>query len=209
MADATTTAKPSPASTTTVPTTTVPTTASATEPATELPLVPGRWALDTLHSQVSFSVRHLGVSKVRGRFNDVAADLVVGATADTSSVTATIAVASLDTGNPDRDAHVLSDELLDVAKRPTLAFRSLAVQGTGSDWTVEGELTIGEVTRPISLDVELGGVQDFFDGSRHAGFEASTQLRRKDFGIDFGAANALLGDVIKIELDLQFVEPQD
>ena len=188
-------------------TTTIPTTAPATS-ATELPLVPGRWALDTLHSQVSFSVRHLGVSKVRGRFNDVAADLVVGSTADTSSVTATIAVASLDTGNPDRDAHVLSDELLDVATRPTLTFRSLAVRGVGSDWTLDGELTIGEVTRPISLDVELGGVEDFFDGSRHAGFEASAQLRRKDFGIDFGASNALLGDVIKIELDLQFVEPQ-
>jgi polyisoprenoid-binding protein YceI len=188
-------------------TTTIPTTAPATS-ATELPLVPGRWALDTLHSQVSFSVRHLGVSKVRGRFNDVAADLVVGPTADTTSVTATIAVASLDTGNPDRDAHVLSDELLDVATRPTLTFRSLAVRGVGSDWTLDGELTIGEVTRPISLDVELGGVEDFFDGSRHAGFEASAQLRRKDFGIDFGASNALLGDVIKIELDLQFVEPQ-
>lgn len=205
MTDATTTT----ANPTTASATTVPTTASAVEPVSELPLVPGRWALDTLHSQVSFSVRHLGVSKVRGRFNDVAADLVVGSTADTSSVTATIAVASLDTGNPDRDAHVLSDELLDVSKRPTLAFRSLAVRGAGSDWTVDGELTIGEVTRPITLDVELGGVEDFFDGSRHAGFEASTQLRRKDFGIDFGASNALLGDVIKIELDLQFIEPQD
>lgn len=185
------------------------TTAHPTTAPTELPLVPGRWALDTLHSQVSFSVRHLGVSKVRGRFNDVAAELIVGPTAEASSVTATIAVASLDTGNADRDAHVLSDELLDVATRPTLAFRSLAVRGAGSDWTVDGELTIGEVTRPISLDVELGGVEDFFDGSRHAGFEASTQLRRKDFGIDFGPSNALLGDVIKIELDLQFVEPQD
>jgi len=189
--------------------TATPTSTADTATATAaLPLVPGRWALDTHHSQVSFSVRHLGVSKVRGRFNDVAADLVVGQSADTSSVTATIAVASLDTGNADRDAHVLSDELLDVSKRPTLAFRSLAVRGAGSDWTVDGELTIGEVTRPISLDVVLGGVEDFFDGSRHAGFEASTQLRRKDFGIDFGASNALLGDVIKIELDLQFVEPQ-
>jgi polyisoprenoid-binding protein YceI len=184
------------------------TSAPASAPASDLPLVPGRWTLDTHHSQAGFTIRHLGVSKVRGRFRDLEADLVVGDTAESSSVTATIAVASLDTGNADRDAHVLSDELLDVTTRPTLAFRSLAVHGAGSDWTVDGELTIGDVTRPITLDVELGGVQDFFDGTRHAGFEATAQLRRKDFGISFGAADAVLGDVVKIELDLQFVEPQ-
>jgi polyisoprenoid-binding protein YceI len=184
------------------------TTASAPASATGLPLVPGRWALDAAHSQVGFSIRHLGVSKVRGRFSDLDAALVVGPTAESSSVTATIAVASLDTGNADRDAHVLSDELLDVSTRPTLAFRSLAVHGAGSDWAVDGELTIGDVTRPITLDVELGGVEEFFDGTRHAGFEATAQLRRKDFGISFGAGDAMLGDVVKIELDLQFVEPQ-
>lgn len=183
-------------------------TTTTTAPTADLPLAPGRWALDAHHSQASFSIRHLGVSKVRGRFSDLEADLVVGPTAAACSVSATISVASLDTGNADRDAHVLSDELLDVAKRPTLAFRSLAVSGAGADWTVDGELTIGDVTRPITLDVELGGVEDFFDGSRHAGFEGTTQLRRKDFGLGFGAADAILGDVVKIELDLQFVEPQ-
>jgi polyisoprenoid-binding protein YceI len=191
--------------------TTTTTPATATAPAAApggLPLIPGRWTLDAHHSQVSFSIRHLGVSKVRGRFRDLDADLVVGTTPEASSVTATIAVASLDTGNADRDAHVLSDELLDVGKRPTLAFRSLAVQGEGADWTIDGELTIGDVTRPITLDVELGGVEDFFDGTRHAGFEATTQLRRKDFGLAFGAGEAILGDVVKIELDLQFVEPK-
>ncbi|HEX5946680.1 MAG TPA: YceI family protein [Acidimicrobiales bacterium] len=188
--------------------TTAPTAPTETAPDSDLPLVPGRWTLDAAHSQVGFSIRHLGVSKVRGRFSDLEADLIVGPTAAASSVAATIAVASLDTGNADRDAHVLSDELLDATQRPTLAFRSLAVHGAGSDWSVDGELTIGDVTRPITLDVELGGVEDFFDGSRHAGFEATAQLRRKDFGISFGAADAMLGDVVKIELDLQFVEPR-
>ena len=188
--------------------TTTTTSPSAPGPAAGLPLVPGRWALDPAHSQVTFSIRHLGVSKVRGRFGDFDAELVVGPTAETSSVNATVAVASVDTGNADRDAHVLADDLLDVGRRPTLAFRSLAVHGAGSDWTLDGELTIGGVTRPLSLDVEFGGVADFFDGTRHAGFEARGELRRKDYDIDFGAADALLGDVVKIELDLEFIEPQ-
>lgn len=182
--------------------TTTPTTSTST-----LPLVPGRWAIDPFHSSVGFAIRHLGVSKVRGRFGEVDAALVVGPTIEDTSVTATVAFASIDTGNADRDAHVLAPEFLDVERRPAMAFRSTAVRGAGTDWVLEGELTIGDVTRPLTLDVELGGVEDFFDGTRHAGFEATGELRRKDFGLDFGAGGALLGDVVKIELDLQFVEP--
>jgi polyisoprenoid-binding protein YceI len=81
------------------------------------------------------------------------------------------------------------------------------VSGKGDDWSLEGELTIGDVTRPVALDVEFGGVVDVpMDGSRHAGFEATGEIRRSDFGLDFGAG--LLGDVVKIQLDMQFVEPQ-
>ncbi|MEU5847249.1 YceI family protein [Saccharopolyspora shandongensis] len=175
---------------------------------TALPLKAGRWALDPLHSSVGFAIRHLGVSKVRGRFAEVDAELVVGGTLDGSAINATVAVASIDTGNPDRDAHVLAPDLLDVAKRPTLAFRSTRLSGAGEDWTLEGELTIGEVTRPIAFDVEFGGVQDLPDGSRHAGFEANGEIRRRDYGINFGPGEALLGDVVKIQLDVQFVEPK-
>lgn len=174
---------------------------------TALPLVPGRWALDPHHSQVGFAIRHLGVSKVRGRFGQVDAELVVGTGLDASAVSATVALASIDTGNAERDAHVTGPEFLDVERRPTMAFRSTRISGAGADWRLEGDLTIGDVTRPLALDVELGGVEDFFDGTRHAGFEARGELRRKDFGLDFGASGALLGDVVRIELDLQFVEP--
>jgi polyisoprenoid-binding protein YceI len=178
----------------------------------ELPLRPGHWALDANHSSIGFTVRHLGVSKVRGHFRDFDVTVVVGDTPETSSVTATIDVASLDTGNPDRDAHVLSADLIDVAARPTMTYRSTAISGDGDDWTVEGELTLGEVTQPVTLAVELGGVQEFpADGRRHAGFEATTQIRRTDFGVDIalppGVSGAMLGDVIKIELDLQLLEP--
>ena len=122
-------------------------------------------------------------------------------------VTATVAMASIDTGNAERDAHVLSPELLDVERRPTMTFRSRGVRGAGTSWALDGELTIGDVTRPLTLGVELGGVEPFFDGTRHAGFEATGELRRRDFGLGFGALGAMLGDVVEIELDLQFVEP--
>ncbi len=176
-----------------------------------LPLAPGRWAVDTNHSSISFSIRHLGVSKVRGRFTRFEADVVIGETLETTSVNATVDVASIDTANADRDAHVLSPDIIDVAMRPTMVFRSTHVRGAGSEYQIDGELTIGEVTRPIVLAVELGGIESFPGGPRHAGFEATTEIRRKDFGIDVamppGISAVALGDVVKVELDLQLLEP--
>jgi T5SS/PEP-CTERM-associated repeat protein len=183
------------------------TTSSSTTTGTTLPLIPGSWALDTNHTSVTFNIRHLGVAKVRGRFGDVTAELVVGSTPADSHVTATVQLASIDTGNAERDAHVRAADLLDTDSRPTMTFRSTTVRGEGSQWTVDGDLTIGDVTRPLTLAVELGGVEAFFDGTRHAGFEATGEIHRKDFGLGFGPLGAMLGDVVKFELDLEFIEP--
>src|ERR1700724_3345007 len=177
-----------------------------------LPLAPGHWAVDTNHSSIGFSIRHLGVSKVRGRFTRFDADVVIGDTLDTTSVTATVDMASIDTANADRAAHVASPAIIDVAKRPTMAFRSTRIAGAGSEYQIDGDLTIGDITRPIVLAVELGGIENFPGGPRHAGFEATTEIRRKDFGIDIamppGVSAVALGDVVKIELDLQLLEPE-
>src|SRR3954470_11943444 len=177
-----------------------------------LPLAPGRWAVDSNHSSIGFSIRHLGVSKVRGRFTRFDADIVIGETLDTTTVRATVDIASIDTANADRDAHVLSPDLIDVAKRPTMAFRSTRVAGAGSEYQVDGDLTIGDITRPVVLAVELGGIETFPGGPRHAGFEATTEIRRKDFGIDLamppGVSAVALGDVVKVVLDLQLLEPE-
>ncbi|MFC9971521.1 YceI family protein [Spirillospora sp. NPDC127200] len=170
-----------------------------------VPLRAGRWELDPLHSAVGFTVRHLGISKVRGRFQKFDAALTVGETLADTSVTATIDIGSIDTGNPDRDAHVLAPDMLDVATRPTMAYRSTAVVPDGDDWRLEGELTIGGVTRPVALALEFGGVEEFGEYGRHAGFEATGEIRRSDYELRFGAG--MLGDVVKISLDLQFVEP--
>ncbi len=179
---------------------------TTTEPTT-LPLAPGAWALDPAHSAVNFTIRHLGVSKVRGRFTRFSVDIVVGETLEDTTVAAVVEVDSVDTGNADRDAHVLAPDMLDVTVRPTLAFRSTAISGDGDEWELTGDLTIGEVTRPVTLAVELGGLQEFPGGPRHAGFEATTQIRRQDFGLIPAVPGAMLGDVIKIELDLQLLEP--
>ena len=101
------------------------------------------------------------MSKVRGRFNTFDIDVVIGDTLESTALTATIDVASIDTGNADRDAHVLSPDILDVARRPTLVFRSTRVTDEGEHFAIEGDLTIGEITHPVTLTAELGGVETF------------------------------------------------
>lgn len=171
-----------------------------------LPLKSGVWTLDPYHSAVGFSVRHLGVSKVRGRFGEFTASLEVGETVDDIAIAATIQIGSIDTGNTQRDQHVVSSDLLDVEKRPTIAFRSAKIAGAGEQWTLAGDLTIGEVTKPVTLEVEFGGVEIGPDGKPHAGFEAVGEIRRSDYGLTF--APGMLGEVIKVTLDIQFIEPE-
>lgn len=183
------------------------TTDTSSTTATALPLPAGRWELDANHFRVGFAIRHLGVSKVRGQFLDVSAELVVGPTLAESSLRAVVRLDSIDTGNAERDAHTRSSDLLDVAVRPTMTFRATGLEGSGDDLTLVGDLTIGEVTRPASFQVEFGGVEAFpADGRLHAGFEATGEIRRKDFGLDGGLlATTMLGDVVKVEIDVQFV----
>ncbi len=174
-----------------------------------LPLTTGRWVLDPFHSAIGFTARHLGISKVRGRFSRFDAELVVGETADDHRIVAIVALDSIDTGNPDRDAHVCAPDMLDTARRPTMTFRSTGAWGGGADWTLNGDLTIGEVTLPLALRVEFGGIQEsVVDGRPHAGFEATGEIRRSEYGISFGMGDAMIGDVVKIQLDAQFVEPE-
>lgn len=179
---------------------------------TSLPLAPGLWTHDPFHSTVGFTIRHLGVSKVRGRFASFDAAVRIGPDLESTRVDATIDLASIDTGNSDRDAHVRAADMLDVERRPTMVFGSTGISGSGSDYRLSGDLTIGDVTRAITLDVEFGGLQEFPGGPRHAGFEARGEFRRSEFGLDLslppGVGAVMLSDVVKIELDIQLLEPQ-
>ncbi|MET8654744.1 YceI family protein [Nocardia aurea] len=170
-------------------------------------LAVGAWALDTAHSSVAFTIRHLGISKVRGGFTRFETEFVVDESG-AATLGATIHLDSFDTGNPDRDNHIRTADFLDVANRPTLTFRALGPVRVAESFVVEGEATLGDVTRPLTLDVEWGGVQDFGpSGDRHAGFSATGTIKRTDFGVG-GALPGLLSDAVKVELEIQLVEPK-
>lgn len=187
---------------------------TTTDPTTtSLPLKPGRWVLDTMHSGASFSIRHLGVAKVRGRFNTVDATLDVGTTLEDSKFVATIDATTVDTGNADRDAHTRSAEMLNVDEHPEWRFESTSITGDGETFEVEGEALIAGNKTPFSFEVEFHGIAEFpATGNRHAGFSSSGQLSRKDLGLTFsalGPADKLLGDKVTFELDAELLEPKD
>lgn len=185
---------------------------TSTSTATTLPLAPGVWALDKNHSGVFFVVRHLGLSNVRGRFDAFDATLEVGSDLDAVSVSAEVELSSVDTNNADRDAHLRGTDFFETDKHPLMTFRSTSITGRGENYELAGDLTIAGVTKPVTFGVEFNGSEIFpGDQSTHAGFSATGQIRRSDYGIDFGiiagAEKLMLGDKIKIELDLQFVAP--
>ena len=141
-------------------------------------LTAGTWALDPVHSTVGFSVRHLVVSRERGRFGEFSGAVVV-AEDGTPSVTAEIAVDSLDTGNEQRDAHLKSPDFFDVARFPTATFTSTSVRADGDHYVVDGDFTLHGVTKPVSLELEFNGVSPGMGHGEVAGFEASVVLNRK------------------------------
>ncbi|GAA1336972.1 YceI family protein [Saccharothrix algeriensis] len=163
----------------------------------------GTWAIDPVHSDVSFVVRHLGVSKVRGHFDTFEGTIVTAENPLESTVTAKIATASINTKNAQRDAHVKNEDFLDVDKHPELTFTSTGVRAHGEGFLVDGELTLRGVTKPVTLELELNGFGDGMGGGKVAGFSASTEISRKDFGVTGGPAGAAVGDKITILLEIE------
>jgi polyisoprenoid-binding protein YceI len=166
----------------------------------------GTWAIDPAHSSISFSVRHLVVSKVRGSFETFTGAVVV-AEDGTPSVTAEIAVDSVHTGNEQRDAHVKAADFFDVEKFPTASFVSTGVRADGSNYVLDGDFTLKGVTKPVELKLEFNGVNPGMGHGEVAGFEASVVLNRKDFGIDIDmpleTGGAVVGDKVTITLEIE------
>lgn len=165
------------------------------------------WQIDTAHTVVSFTGKHMMITKVRGIFKGVTGTIEFDESHPArSSVEVTIPAATVETGMEPRDNHLRSADFLDVESYPTLAFRSTGIAPKGDRWAISGDLTIRGVTRPVVLDAEALGVVNGMDGRRHAGFEATTKIKRSEWGLTWNvgleAGGWLVSDEIAIELEV-------
>jgi len=181
---------------------------SSTSSTTQIPgYIAGRWTIDPTHSVVSFTVRHLMVSKVRGRFSTFSGVIITTEDLLGSSVTAEIDMASIDTGDSERDDDLRSRAYFDAATHPTMTYRSTGLRSDGARLIVDGELTLHGVTRPVPLSVEIGGIGSNGKGGTVAGLSATAEINRRDFGIDISTpidgGGVVVGNAIKIELEIE------
>jgi polyisoprenoid-binding protein YceI len=177
--------------------------AEPTEAAPEY--IAGTWEIDAVHSHVGFVARHLMVSKVRGNFTKFEGEIITAENPLESSATATIDMTSLSTGNEQRDGDVKGENFLDAANHPTMTFRSTGMRADGENYKLDGDLTIKGITHPVELSVELNGFGPDPYGGTRAGFSATGEINRTDYGI---TANMVLptGGVMvseKIQLTIE------
>ena len=177
--------------------------------ASELGLSAGTWNIDPAHTEVAFVIRHL-MTKVRGSFTDFAGSLEIAENVAESKATVEIQIKSIDTRNADRDAHIRSAEILDLDNHPVMTFATTGVRQNGANYLLDGTLTIRDVTRPVTLDVEFNGTDTDPWGGTRVGFSATTSISRKEYGIEFniplGGDKALLGDNVDVQLEVQAVK---
>jgi len=190
--------------------TTETTTLTRTVDGAEVP-APGTYGLDVSHSSVGFSVRHLMVSKTKGRFADFAGTVTIAEDPLASSVEVEINAASVDTRDETRDGHLRSPDFFDAERFPTITYRSTKVTPAGKGtWTVEGDLTVGDVTRSVPLEVSFeGAAKDPWGGTR-IGFTARTELDREAFGLTWNQAletgGVLVGKQVKIDIEAEAIQ---
>ncbi|HEX2701313.1 MAG TPA: YceI family protein [Acidimicrobiales bacterium] len=177
----------------------------------ELP-APGTWVIDPSHSSVEVVARHMMISKVRGRFDTFAGTIVVAETPEESSVELTVDAASISSADARRDEHLRNPDFLDTARYPQITFRSTSIEpATKGHWAVTGDLTVRDVTRSVTVDVELEGVGAAYGGPR-AVLSATAEVDREDFGLTWNMAletgGVLVGRQLKLELNIQAVPEQ-
>lgn len=183
---------------------------ASTDTLTGIPgYVAGTWSIDPVHTEVGFSVRHMMVSKVRGRFRTFSGQIVTGASPLESSVTAEIDLSSIDTGNEQRDAHIRSADFFEVETYPAMTYQSTGVRRDGDRFVVDGKLTLKGVTKDVPLALELNGFGPDPYGGTRAGFTATAEINRRDFGVNFTAVmetgGAVVADKVTIHLEIEAV----
>jgi polyisoprenoid-binding protein YceI len=175
--------------------------------------VAGTWDIDPVHTDISFTARHMMVSKVRGHFETFSGVVQLGEDPLDSSVEVSVEMASINTNNADRDNHIRSDDFFGVEQFPTMTYRSTAVRADGDDFVVDGELTLHGVTKPVSLELEVNGFgPDPFGGTR-AGFSAKGEISRKAFDVKFDApmegGGAVVGDKVQLIIEAELILRKD
>jgi len=183
-------------------------TASTTE--TAIPgYVAGTWTIDPVHSEIGFSVRHMMVSKVRGKFTNFSGEIVTGDNPFKSSVTAVIDLTSISTGQDQRDAHLRSADFFEVETYPTMTYRSTGVRFDDGNYILDGELTLKGVTKNVPLILELNGFGPDPYGGTRAGFSASGEINRRDFNVNFNAplqnGGVVVSDKVTLHLEIEAV----
>jgi polyisoprenoid-binding protein YceI len=178
--------------------------------ATAIPgYVAGTWNIDPVHSEVGFSARHMMVSKVRGRFTTFSGQLVTGENPLDSTVSAEIDLASITTGNDQRDDHIRSADFFEVETYPKMTYRSTGVRADGDGYVLDGELTLKNVTKSVPLTLELNGFGPDAYGGTRAGFTATGEINRKDFNVNFNApmqnGGVVVSDKIGLHLEIEAV----
>jgi polyisoprenoid-binding protein YceI len=170
----------------------------------------GRWVIDPSHSQVEFIARHMMIAKVRGRFREISGVIDIGDDPVESGVILIIKAASIDTGEEDRDRHLRSPDFLDVERYPDIRFVSTAVQpGRGDRWEVSGLLTVRNIAKPVTMEVEFCGTALDPWGKLRSAFLASTEINREDFDVSWNqvlqTGGFLVGKGVKVEADIEAV----
>ena len=169
----------------------------------------GTWTIDPSHSEVGFSVRHLMVSKVKGNFETFEGTVTIGDDPLASSVQVEVDLSSINTRDAQRDGHLRSSDFFEVETHPKMTFTSTKVEPAGSNYKVTGDLTIKGTTKPVVLDLEFNGVHPDPWGGTRAGFSATTEISRKEFGVDFeipmDGGGVVVGDKISISLEVEAV----
>ena len=184
-------------------------TAASTETA-----IPGyeaaTWTIDPVHSEVGFSVRHMMVSKVRGRFTSFSGQLVTAEDPAASSVTAEIDLSSINTGNEQRDEHIKSADFFEVETYPTMTYKSTGIRVEDGEYVLDGDLTLKGVTKRVPLHLELNGFGPDPYGGVRAGFTATGEINRSDFNVSFNAplqnGGVVVGEKITLQLEIEAVK---